>query len=203
MERPRGARRLPDRARCGGAARARACASASFRAATCPIYFLEYNRYFDRPYLYGPPAEGYTDNLERFTFLSRGSLELCKALGFFPDVIHANDWQTALVPVYVNTVEWVQAAARRAATVYSIHNLAYQGIFDGGGMFITGLGREHYNPRELEHFGAMNLTKAALYRSTLLSTVSPTYAREIQTAGVRQRPGRRAVAARRRSASAS
>ncbi len=145
-----------------------------------PVYCLEYNRYFDRPYLYGPPAEGYPDNLERFSFLSRGSLEICKALGFFPDVIHCNDWQTALVPVYVNTVEWMQPL-HAAATIYSIHNLAYQGVFDGGGVFITGLGREHYNPHELEHFGAMNLTKAALYHSTILSTVSPTYAREIQT----------------------
>jgi len=145
-----------------------------------PLYCLEYNRYFDRPYLYGPPAQGYDDNLERFTFLSRGSLEVCKALGFFPDIIHCNDWQTALVPVYVDTVEWLQPL-HAAATVYSIHNLAYQGVFDGGGMFITSLGREHYNSRELEHFGAMNLTKAALYRSTILSTVSPTYAREIQT----------------------
>ena len=59
-------------------------------------------------------------------------------------------------------------------------------------MFITGLGREHYNPREFEHFGAMNLTKAALHHSTLLSTVSPTYAREIQTPALRLRPGRRA-----------
>jgi starch synthase len=145
-----------------------------------PVYCLEYNRYFDRPHLYGPPAEGYSDNLERFTFLSRGSLEVCKALGFIPDVIHCNDWQTALVPVYVNTVEWAQPL-HGSATIYSIHNLAYQGIFDGGGMFITGLGREHYNPGEFEHFGAMNLTKAALNHSTLLSTVSPTYAREIQT----------------------
>ena len=145
-----------------------------------PLYCLEYNRYFDRPYLYGPPAEGYTDNLERFTYLSRGALELCKALGFFPDVIHCNDWQTALVPVYIDTVEWMQPL-HAAATIYSIHNLAYQGVFDGGGTFITGLGKEHYNDRELEHFGAMNLTKAALYRSTILSTVSPTYAREIQT----------------------
>ncbi|HEY4394528.1 MAG TPA: glycogen/starch synthase [Polyangia bacterium] len=145
-----------------------------------PVYCLEFNRYFDRPYLYGPPAEGYPDNLERFTFLSRGSLELCKALGFIPDVIHCNDWQTALVPIYVNTVEWLQPL-HASATIYSIHNLAYQGIFDGGGLFITGLGREHYNPSELEHFGAMNLTKGALKHSTLLSTVSPTYAREIQT----------------------
>jgi starch synthase len=145
-----------------------------------PVYCLEYNRYFDRPYLYGPPSDGYADNLERFTFLSRGSLEVCKALGFIPDVIHCNDWQTALVPAYVNTVEWLQPL-HGAATIYSIHNLAYQGVFDGGGMFITGLGREHYNSGEFEHFGALNLTKAALRHSTLLSTVSPTYAREIQT----------------------
>jgi starch synthase len=145
-----------------------------------PVYCLEYNRYFDRPHLYGPPSDGYGDNLERFTFLSRGSLEICKALGFIPDVIHCNDWQTALVPVYINTVEWAQPL-HGSATVYSIHNLAYQGVFDGNGMFITGLGREHYNPGEFEHFGAMNLTKAALNHSTLLSTVSPTYAREIQT----------------------
>ncbi len=70
-----------------------------------PIYFLEHHRYFDRPHLYGPPREAYPDNLERFAFLSRGALELVKALGWIPDVIHANDWQTALVPVYVNTVE--------------------------------------------------------------------------------------------------
>lgn len=145
-----------------------------------PVYCIEYNRYFDRPYLYGPPAEGYPDNLERFAFLSRASLEVCKALGFVPDVFHCNDWQTALVPAYVNTVEWLQPL-HASATVYSIHNLAYQGVFDGGGMFITGLGREHYNPGEFEHFGALNLTKAALRHSTLLSTVSPTYAREIQT----------------------
>jgi starch synthase len=145
-----------------------------------PLYCLEYNRYFDRPYLYGPPGQGYPDNLERFTFLARGALETCKALGWIPDVIHANDWQAALVPVYVNTVEWAQPL-HAAATVYSIHNLAYQGVFDPGALFITGLGREHFHPGEFEHFGATNLTKAALHHATLLSTVSPTYAREIQT----------------------
>ncbi len=145
-----------------------------------PIYCLEYNRYFDRPYLYGPPSQGYSDNLERFTFLSRGALEICKALGFIPDVIHCNDWQTALVPVYLNTFEWAQPL-HGTASIYSIHNLAYQGVLESGALFITGLGREHYNPGEFEHFGALNLTKAALYHSTLLSTVSPTYAREIQT----------------------
>jgi len=145
-----------------------------------PVYFLEYHRYFDRPHLYGPPGEAYGDNLERFTFLSRGALELAKALAFHPDVIHANDWQTALVPVYVNTVEWARPL-HGAATVYSIHNMAYQGVTDGGALFVAGLGQEHYNAAEFEHFGALNLAKAALRHANVLSTVSPTYAREIQT----------------------
>ena len=145
-----------------------------------PVYGLEHQRYFDRPHLYGPPGDAYPDNLERFTFLSRGALELTKALGFIPDVIHAHDWQTALVPVYVDTVEWAQLL-HGSATLYTIHNLAYQGVYDGGAMFITGLGPEHYHSREFEHFGTLDLTKAALYRSTLLTTVSRNYAREIQT----------------------
>jgi starch synthase len=145
-----------------------------------PVYFLEHHRYFDRPYLYGPPGQAYPDNLERFTFFARGALELCKALGFQPDVIHANDWQAALVAPYINTVEWSRPL-HAAASVFTIHNLAYQGNFDSGAMFITGLGPEHYHPGEFEHFGDVNLMKAAIVHSTLLSTVSPTYAAEIQT----------------------
>ena len=77
------------------------------------------------------PARPTADNLERFTFLSRGALELCKALGFIPDVVHANDWQTALVPVYLNTVEWAKPL-HGSGSIYTIHNLAYQGVFDVG-----------------------------------------------------------------------
>jgi starch synthase len=145
-----------------------------------PIYFLEYHRYFDRAHLYGTATEAYPDNLERFAFLSRGALELCKAIAWIPDVIHVHDWQTALVPVYVDTVEWSQPL-HGAATVYTIHNLAYQGVFDGNAMGVTGLGHEHYNSREFEHLGTLNLTKAAVAHSTMVSTVSPTYTREIQT----------------------
>lgn len=145
-----------------------------------PVYFLEYHRYFDRPHLYGTVTEPYADNLERFTFLSRGALELCKALAWIPDVLHVHDWQTALVPVYVNTIEWAQPL-HGTATLYTIHNLAYQGVFDEHAMPLIGLGHEHYNSHEFEHMGTLNLTKAALAHSTLLSTVSPTYAREIQT----------------------
>ncbi|HEX2660480.1 MAG TPA: glycogen/starch synthase, partial [Polyangia bacterium] len=145
-----------------------------------PVYFIEHNRYFDRPYPYGPPGQAYPDNLERFAFFSRASLELCKALGFIPDVVHSNDWQAGLVAPYINTVEWSKPL-HGAATVYTIHNLAYQGNFEGGAMFITGLGDEHFNPNEFEHYGDVNLMKAAIVHSTLLSTVSPSYAGEIQT----------------------
>ena len=145
-----------------------------------PVYCLEHHQYYDRPFFYGPPPDAYPDNLERFAFLSRGALELTKALGWTPDVIHAHDWQAALVPVYVDTVEWAQPL-HGSATVYTIHNLAHQGVWEPGAMFITALGPEHYNSREFEHFGTLNLTKAALYHSTALTTVSGNYAREIQT----------------------
>jgi starch synthase len=145
-----------------------------------PVYFLEHHHYYDREYLYGSATEAYPDNLERFTFLSRGALQLCKALSWYPDIVHANDWQTALAPVYVNTVEWAQPL-HAAASLYTIHNLAYQGVSDRGALFLTGLGPEHENSSEFEHFGTLNLTKAALAHATLLTTVSPTYAREIQT----------------------
>jgi starch synthase len=145
-----------------------------------PVYFLEHRHYYDREHLYGSATDAYTDNLERFVFLSRGALQLCKALGWYPDLVHANDWQTALVPVYINTVEWAQAL-HGAASLYTIHNLAHQGVMDRGALALTGLGPEHDNPNEFEHFGTLNLTKAALAHATLLTTVSPTYALEIQT----------------------
>ena len=186
-----------------GAGARRACGSGALPRSDVPVYFLEYHRYFDRPYLYGPPGEGYPDNLERFTFLSRGALELCKALGFMPgrhprqrlaDGAGAGLREHGRVgagrctarPPSSRSTTWPTRASPTAAR-----------------MFITGLGREHYNPAEFEHFGALNLMKAALRHATLLSTVSPTYAREIQTPALRLRPRRRAARARRRPASAS
>jgi starch synthase len=145
-----------------------------------PVYFLEHHRYFDRPDLYGSDGQGYRDNLERFAFLSRGALELTKALGWTPDVVHAHDWQTALAPVYLNAARPGEPLGG-AASVYTIHNLAYQGVHDGAALQVTGLGPERYHAGEFEHFGTVNLAKAALVHGTKLTTVSPTYAREIQT----------------------
>ena len=144
------------------------------------VYFLEHRRWFDRPHLYDGPTESYGDNLERFAFLSRGALSLCTALNWTPDVVHAHDWQAALAPVYLNTVEWGRPL-HGAASLLTIHNLAYQGEFDPRELWRTGLGNEHLHAKGLEHFGALNLLKGGLWHATYLSTVSPTYAREIQT----------------------
>jgi starch synthase len=139
-----------------------------------PIYFLEHHHYYDRWSVYD-----HHDNLERFVFLSRGALELTRMLDWVPEVVHANDWHTGLVPIYLNTVEWGRPL-HGAASVFTIHNLAHQGDHGADAHPVTGLGPEHFNAGEFEHFGQFNPLKAALWHATMLSTVSPTYAREIQ-----------------------
>jgi len=99
-----------------------------------PVYFLEHDHYYDRDGFYG-----YSDDLERYVFLSRGALELTRALDWVPDVVHANDWHTAFVPVYLNTVEYGRPL-HGAASVFTVHNLGHQGDQDAGAHFITGLG---------------------------------------------------------------
>jgi starch synthase len=139
------------------------------------VYFLEHDHYYDRDGLYG-----YSDDLERYVFLSRGALELTKALGWIPDVVHANDWHTAFAPVYLNTIERGRPL-HRTASVFTVHNLGHQGDQEAGAHVIAGLGWDHFNAGEFEHFGRFNPLKAALWHSTLLTTVSPRYATEIQT----------------------
>lgn len=146
-----------------------------------PIYLLEHNQYFDRPGIYGNPYD-YADNLDRFTFLSRGALQLCKAKDFYPDVIHAHDWHTGLLPVYLNTLERTGQLGR-AATIFTVHNLGYQGWFDSAGLPFTHIPWSEFRMRSLEAYGKINMLKGGVYHSTLVTTVSPTYAQEIQTPG--------------------
>jgi starch synthase len=144
------------------------------------VYMLEQNDLFDRPGIYNDASGDYGDNLARFSFLSRGALRLCAYLNFWPDVIHVHDWPTALVPVYLNTTERGSPLAR-AASVLTIHNLGYQGWFDKDELSLTGIGWEEFHERSLETYGRINLLKGGIYHATIVSTVSPTYAREIQT----------------------
>jgi len=140
-----------------------------------PITLIDQPELFDRPGLYGENGRDYEDNLTRFTFFSRAVLQWLEAQSWQPDVIHCHDWQTALIPV-------ILAAERRGpATVLTIHNLAYQGLFPSAQFARTGLPPSMFAVRGLEFWGQVNLLKGGLYFADVLSTVSETYAQEIQT----------------------
>src|SRR5262245_25256443 len=157
-------------------------------SAGVPVYFLAQDRYYDRETLYSTADGDYWDNCERFIFFSHGGLEAVARLGeeggepWHPQIVHANDWQTGLVPVYLRTLYRDHPTLGRAASVFTIHNLAYQGVFWHYDMPMTGLGWDLFTPAGLEFYGRMNFMKGGLVFSDLLTTVSRTYAREIRTA---------------------
>ncbi|MBN9118304.1 MAG: glycogen synthase GlgA [Planctomycetes bacterium] len=157
-----------------------------------PVFLIEHKPFFERDDpaagrgLYqaqgaGGGKEDYWDNGERFVFFSRSVLELIPHLGFPPDVIHANDWQTGLVPVFLNELYHLSPGYQRIRSVFTIHNIAYQGSYPRSLMNVTGLSPALYNPGQLEHYG-FNLLKSGVVFADAVNTVSPTYAREIQTA---------------------
>lgn len=146
-----------------------------------PVYFIEKPSYYDRPALYGTTEGDYHDNAERFIFFSRGVLEAIKALDLGPQVLHCNDWQTGLAPVYLKTLYREDSALAGLATVFSVHNLGYQGLFWHLDMPMTGLGWELFTIDGLEFYGKLNFLKGGLMFADVLSTVSETYAKEIQT----------------------
>ena len=148
--------------------------------APLPVYFLEHNAYFDRPWPYGPPGSAFDDNAERFSFLSLGCQEICRAVGFIPDVFHVHDWHTALVPVQLGSLPDHDPLAR-SASVLTIHNIGYQGVFPKQTFESTGLGWEHFTQDELEAYGQVNFLKGGIVHATGLTTVSPTHGREIQS----------------------
>ena len=143
------------------------------------VYFIEHHGYFDRPEVYGGALGPYGDNLERFAFFSRASLALSRALGFEPDVVHAHDWSTALLPALLDTDER-HTPLGRAASVFTIHNLAHQGTFEPDAFPVTGLPESLNASDGLEHFGSLNLMKGGIRFATAVTTVSPNYALEIQ-----------------------
>jgi len=145
------------------------------------VYFVENDGYFKRPELYGDKFGDYKDNLERFSFFSREVLEKCKRENFAPDVIHCNDWQAALAPVYLNTFYKYDPFFSRTKTLFTIHNLAYQGLFAKEEFPKTGLDWSLFTINYFEFYDKVNLMKAGLVYSDAISTVSPTYAKEILT----------------------
>jgi len=146
------------------------------------VYFVEKERYFDRPGLYGTAQSDYVDNAERFLFFSRAALELCRALDFSPDIVHCNDWQTGFMPLYLDRLYRSDARFKRTRSVFTVHNLGYQGLFWHWDMGLTGLGWDEFTPEGVEFYGKVNFMKAGLVAADLITTVSKTYSREIQTA---------------------
>lgn len=144
------------------------------------VYFLECDEFFDRDYLYGTPRGDYPDNAARFSFFSRGVLEACRLLSLKPDVIHCNDWQTALIPLYLKSL-YRNDFFKDTASLITIHNLGYQGLFDKPNLPLTGIGEEWFNPDGIEFFGRLNFLKAGIVASDIITTVSGNYAREILT----------------------
>jgi starch synthase len=156
-------------------------------AADVPVYFLGNDHYYDRAGLYGTADGDYRDNCERFIFFCRGGLEALLQIEdpgagpWQPQIVHCHDWQTGLVPVYLRTLYRDHPSLGRLASVFTIHNLAYQGAFWHYDMPMTGLGWDLFTPAGIEFYGKLNFLKAGLVFADLLTTVSRTYAREIRT----------------------
>ncbi|HWR88960.1 MAG TPA: glycogen/starch synthase [Dissulfurispiraceae bacterium] len=145
------------------------------------VFFVENEDLFGREELYGTALGDYPDNAERFIVFSRGVLEICRTLRLSPHIIHCNDWQTGLIPYYLKTAYHGDGAFRKAKTVMTIHNLGYQGLFPPSVMDVAGLGRDHFHPGAVEFYGNVNFLKAGIIAADAVTTVSPTYAREILT----------------------
>ncbi len=143
------------------------------------VYFIDNPKYFDRPGLYRNESGDYPDNDERFIFFQRAVLEGCKFIGFKPDIIWAHDWQTGLIPAYLKTLYRIDAFFVKTKTVFTIHNIAYQGFFGRDTFIKAGFSWFDFTPDKLEYYGGLNFLKAGINYSDITTTVSPSYAREI------------------------
>ena len=144
------------------------------------FYFVDYPPYFDRDALYGTPSGDYPDNAERFALFSRAVLEASKILGV-PNIFHCHDWQSALVPVLLRTQYVEDPAFRQVGTVFTIHNMGYQGLFPPDILPLLMLPWDLFTITRMEFFGNVNFLKGALVESDYVTTVSRKYSQEIQT----------------------
>ncbi len=146
-----------------------------------PVYLIEQDQYFDRDELYGADGKDYIDNCERFVFFCRAVLEAIRLLDLDVDVLHANDWQTGLIPAYLEIEYRAAPRYERIASLFTIHNMAYQGQFWHWDMLLTGLDWRYFNWHQMEFHGKLNLMKTGLVFANSINTVSRRYAKEIQS----------------------
>lgn len=147
------------------------------------VYFLDNAKYFGRDGVYQSPTSktDYKDNDERFIFFCRGTIETLLRLGWQPDIIHCNDWQTGLIPAYIRTLYARDDFFKSVKILFTIHNMAYQGAFPPESFEKTGLPKELFRPEGVEAYGKFNFLKTGLYFSDAITTVSEKYAEEICT----------------------
>ena len=146
--------------------------------------FLANDFYYCRDELYRDNKTGqdYADNDERFILFARGTLEILKQLGWQPDIIHCNDWQSGLIPAYLNTAYQNDSFFEKTACLYSIHNLAYQGNFPAEVFYKLGVDKNLFYPMSpFEYWSKLSFMKSGIAYANLVNTVSPTYALEIQS----------------------
>ena len=145
------------------------------------IYFIRQPDFFERAELYQEQGKDYPDNADRFIFFSKCVLHLARILPWQPELVHAHDWQTALVPLLIRHETLYGDWVRAPHTCLTIHNLAYQGNFPASAYELTNLPPGFFNPNGVEYFGGLNCLKAGIVFSDIITTVSPRYAREIMT----------------------
>ena len=154
---------------------------AKFPNSKATVYLVDQPRYFDRPELYHEQGQDYQDNCERFIFFSRSVLAFTEKMKLQPDVIHANDWQTGLIPALLKIEYQQKPGFEKTASIFTIHNMAFQGQYWHWDMLLTGIDWKYFNRHQMEFFGQLNLLKTGIAFANMITTVSPTYAKEIRT----------------------
>jgi starch synthase len=149
-------------------------------AAAYPVYLVDCPILFERPGLYGESGADYPDNHIRFAVFCRAAMAVARAV-FRTDIFHCHDWQSGLVPAYLRTASATDPTFLGCKTLFTIHNLGYQGLFPRTALAEVALDPSVYRPDGMEFFGRISYIKGGIAFADALSTVSPTYAREIQT----------------------
>jgi starch synthase len=143
------------------------------------IYLIDQPRYYNRDGIYGINDKSFSDNAERYIFFCRAVAEFIHQGPTSYQILHANDWQTALIPLYAKYLKNTSERMSQVKTLFTIHNLAYQGVFWSYDMHLTGLPWDYYNSQGIEFYGSINLMKAGIIYADQLTTVSDTYLRDI------------------------
>lgn len=145
------------------------------------VYFIDNPKYFWRDQIYGTGTREYLDNDERFIFFNRAVLEFLVRHELEPDIIHCNNWPTALIPVFLKTQFTQKSHFQNTATVLTLHNIAYQGEYPPDSVMLTGLNLKYFTSSKISLNGKFNFLKAGIMYADVLNTVSSTYRREILT----------------------